>query len=123
MPTQLFVSLDAWAERAAAAAFLAGELAILAAKGGELAAPAERYVLAYGAAEGDGRPFPRPRYDTSAIDTALAAGQLDRCSCPGSGGRGRPPDRRRIADGTPDPRSRCCHLRTRRGKSRRSLGL
>ncbi len=41
-----------------------------------LAAPAERYVLAYGAAEGDGRPFPRPRYDTSAIDTALAAGQV-----------------------------------------------
>lgn len=41
-----------------------------------VAAPGGRYTLAYGAADGGDAPFPRPRYDTSAIDAALAAGQV-----------------------------------------------
>lgn len=40
-----------------------------------LARPGASYRLAYGGATDDGLPFPQPRYDTTAIDTALAAGR------------------------------------------------
>lgn len=40
-----------------------------------LAAPGGTYTLAYGGADEGADSFPRPRYDTGAIETALAAGQ------------------------------------------------
>lgn len=41
-----------------------------------LAAPGGTYTLAYGGVTLEDRPFPEPRYDTNAIETALAAGQV-----------------------------------------------
>ena len=48
-----------------------------------LARPGEEYRLAYGGVTDADRPFPRPRYDTAAIDAALAAGQVPLAGTPG----------------------------------------
>lgn len=56
-----------------------------------LARPGEAYRLAYGGVTDEARPFPQPRYDTTAIDTALAAGQV-----PAEGTLG-PVERREVA--------------------------
>ena len=48
-----------------------------------LARPGEEYRLAYGGVTDADRPFPHPRYDTAAIDAALAAGQVPVAGTPG----------------------------------------